>query len=172
MAFLAALNGALARLILGIAGACLVAMVLVVAWAVFGRFVLNDTPSWAEALALLLLGWVALGAAAAGVREGFHMGFETLRDQLPAPLQRGCLLVSDLVVLGFGAAMAWFGWDLAAGVWTARLPTLGLPGSVEYAPIVLGGVLITLFGLEHLLRRLAGLPPVAAAPDAALISDA
>jgi TRAP-type C4-dicarboxylate transport system permease small subunit len=151
----AALNAALARWAIMVSGAALTAMTAIVAWAVFGRFVLNDTPAWAEASALLLLAWVIMGAAAVGVREGFHMGFESLRELLPPGLQRAFLLVSDLVVTGFGAAMAWFGAELALGVWNASLPTLGLPGSVEYLPLVLGGLLIALFGTERLLGRRA-----------------
>lgn len=147
-----ALNAALATAAIRIAGVALVLMTLVVGWGVFGRFVLNDTPAWAEASALLLMGWVILGAAAVGVREGFHMGFDTLKAVLPPAVARLFERLSDLVITGFGAAMAWFGAELAAGVWNATLPTLGLPGSVEYLPLALGGVLIALFGLERLVH--------------------
>jgi len=141
------------RFALAVAGAALVAMTGVVAWAVFGRFVLNDTPVWAEQVALLLMGWVILGAAAAGVRAGFHMGFDSLRDLLPPALARACRALSDLVVTLFGAGMAWFGAELAWGVWDATLPALGLPGSVEYLPLILGGMLIAVFGAERLAGR-------------------
>lgn len=144
------------RLALWVAGAALVVMTVVVSWGVFGRFVLNDTPAWAEASAMLLMAWVILGAAAVGVREGFHMGFDTLKATLPGPLARLCDVLSDLVVTGFGAGMSWFGAELAWGVWDATLPTLGLPGSVEYLPLVLGGLLIALFGMERLLAHAAG----------------
>ena len=155
-----------------LAGVAMVAMVAIVAWGVFGRFVLNDTPAWAEASALLLLGWVILGAAAAGVREGFHMGFDTLRDVLPEPVTRLFRVVGDLVVTLFGVAMAWYGAELALEVWEATLPTLGLPGTVEYLPLVLGGVLITLFGLERLLAHaLTGHAPEGV-PEHTLLTDA
>jgi TRAP-type C4-dicarboxylate transport system permease small subunit len=147
---------ALARAALLLAGAAMLTMTGVVAWAVFGRFVLNDTPAWAEQTAMLLLGWVILGAAAAGVREGAHMGFEPLRDALPGPLARACLFASDLVVAGFGAAMLWFGAELAIGVWDDTLPTTGLPGGVKYLPIVAGGLLILVFGIERLVLRARG----------------
>ena len=29
-----------------------------VAWGVFGRYVLNDTPTWVEAMALWLMAWL------------------------------------------------------------------------------------------------------------------
>ena len=161
-----------ARGAIGIAGVALVAMVLIVAWGVFGRFVLNDTPAWAEASALLLLAWVILGAAAAGVREGFHMGFDTLREVLPEPVARLFRVLSDLVVTLFGAAMAWYGGDLALEVWNATLPTLGLPGTVEYLPLVMGGVLITLFGLERLLAHAVTGHAPGGMPDHTLLTDA
>ena len=144
---------ALARAALAVSGAAMVAMTAVVAWGVFGRFVLNDTPAWAEPAALLLMGWVIVGAAAVGVREGFHMGFDVLRQALPARLGGLFDVVGDAVVTLFGAAMAWFGADLALGVWEATLPTLGLPGAVEYLPLTLGGALIALFGLERLVAH-------------------
>ncbi|MBK1659308.1 TRAP transporter small permease [Paracraurococcus ruber] len=160
------------RIAILLSGIALVAMVLVVAWGVFGRFVLNDTPAWAEASALLLLAWVILGAAAAGVREGFHMGFDTLRDVLPAPVTRIFRVLSDLVVTVFGAAMAFYGADLALEVWDATLPTLGLPGTVEYLPLVVGGLLITLFGLERLLAHAVTGQAPAGVPEHTLLTDA
>ncbi|MDB5371875.1 MAG: transporter small permease [Belnapia sp.] len=159
----------LTRAALFVAGGALVVMTGVVAWGVFGRFVLNDTPAWAEASALLLMGWVILGAAAAGVREGFHMGFETLRDILPPPLALACKIASDAVIAIFGAAMAWYGADLALTVWDATLPTLGLPGTVEYLPVTLGGVLMALFGLERLVAHaVTGEAPVGLPADTVL----
>jgi TRAP-type C4-dicarboxylate transport system permease small subunit len=170
-AALAAILAPLARAAMLVAGVAMVAMTVVVGWGVFGRFVLNDTPAWAEASALLLMGWVILGAAAVGVREGFHMGFDTLREVLPAPLQRLFQALSDLVVTGFGAAMAWYGADLALGVWDATLPTLGLPGSVEYLPLALGGLLMALFGLERLVAHLSTGRAPAGLPEHAVITD-
>lgn len=160
------------HLCLGVAGVSLVLMTGVVSWSVFGRFVLNDTPAWADGTAMLLMGWVILGAAAAGVREGFHMGFDTLKACLPAPLGRACDVLSDLLVTLFGAGMAWFGADLALGVWDAALPAIGLPGAVEYLPLVLGGIMITLFGLERLSAHLAGAAAPSDTMPAPLVSDA
>jgi TRAP-type C4-dicarboxylate transport system permease small subunit len=174
MSLLAAVSAVLAlaqRIAIAVAGLAMVAMTAVVAWGVFGRFVLNDTPSWAEASALLLMGWVILGAAAVGVREGFHMGFDTLCEILPGPVQRVFQAVSDLVVTGFGAAMAWYGADLALGVWDATLPTLGLPGAVEYLPLVLGGLLMALFGIERLLAHLLTGHAPEGLPEHVVITD-
>ena len=169
---LSAVLDAVARAALVVSCAALLAMVAVVGWGVFGRFVLNDTPAWAEASALLLLGWVILGAAAVGVRENFHMGFGSLRDALPAPLARALDIASDAVVTVFGLAMLWYATDLAWTVWDATLPTLGLPGAVEYAPLALGGLLIALFGLERLVAHATTGRAPAGVPEHAVLTDA
>lgn len=147
---------ALSRGALWLAGICMLAMTAVVAWAVFGRFVLNDTPAWAEQAALLLLGWAILAAAATGVREGTHMGFDTLRETLPDAARRWTGVGADAVVMLFGAALAWWGGELAAGVWDDTLPTTGLPGGMKYVPLVLGGAVIAIFAAERVALRLAG----------------
>ena len=169
---LSAVLAVVSRATLAVSGVALVAMTVVVAWGVFGRFVLNDTPAWAEASALLLLGWVILGAAAVGVREGFHMGFGSLRDALPAPLARAFDVASDAVVTAFGAAMLWYATELALAVWNATLPTLGLPGAVEYAPLALGGLLITLFGAERLVAHVVTGRAPEGVPEHTILTDA
>ena len=100
------------------------------------------------------------------------MGFGSLRDALPAPLARALDIVSDAVVTAFGAAMLWYGADLAWGVWDATLPTLGLPGAVEYAPLALGGLLIALFGLERLVAHATTGRAPAGVPEHAVLTDA
>lgn len=162
MARLASALGLLSRCALWLAGFALLAMTVVVAWVIFGRFVLNDTPVWGEQVAMLLLGWLILAAAAAGVREGTHMGFDSLHQLLPTRAQLLCAAASDLVIAGFGACMVVFAAELAEGVWDNPLPTTGLPAGIEYMPMVLGGVLMTLFGLERFLARATGRP----CPDA------
>lgn len=169
--YAAVLDG-ICRVALFVSGGALLAMTVVVAYAVFGRFVLNDTPEWGEPAALLLMGWVIMGAAAVGVREGFHMGFDAVHQALPPALGRVCTVVSDLAITLFGACMAWFAGELAEGVADTTLPTLGINGAIEYLPAVLGGVMIALFGIERLLEHAAGrLAPADTHPQP-LISDA
>lgn len=153
---LSAALDAICRVALFVSGIALIAMTVIVAYAVFGRFVLNDTPAWAESASLLLMGWMIMGAAAVGVREGFHMGFDTLKSVLPAAIGRIFDVISDLCITAFGIGMAWFTGELALEVADTTLPTIGLNGAVEYVPLMLGGVLITLFGIERLLAHAAG----------------
>lgn len=148
-------SSALATLALWLSAVGLIGMTLAVAWQVFGRYVLNSTPTWTEALSIQLMGWFILLGAAVGVREGYHLGFDILRIALPGRPAKLMALVSHLVVLAFGLAMVWYSWDLVVGTWTATIPILGWPGGIDFLPLLGGGALISFFTLEHLYNLAA-----------------
>ena len=69
----------------------------------FGRYVLNNSPTWAENLALVLVLYVTLIAAAVGVRDAGHIGMESLLVLLPERVREPIELVIHVLVLLFGA---------------------------------------------------------------------
>jgi TRAP-type C4-dicarboxylate transport system permease small subunit len=133
------------------AGAGLIVMTLIIAWQVFARYVLNASPSWAEQAALLLMIWYVMFAAAAGVREGFHIRIAVVEDALSGKAQRFVRLLAHTSVALFGVAMTVWGCELTAATWEHVIPTLGLPRGVAYIPIPVAGVLIFLFSVEHII---------------------
>jgi TRAP-type C4-dicarboxylate transport system permease small subunit len=149
--------GAIARAALWLAATGLVLMTAFIAWQVFGRYVLNASPTWTEPLAVMLMGWFIFLGAAVGIRDGYHLSFDVLLYVLPDGAKRVLHTVSDLVVVAFGFGMAWFGSQLVVGTWDATLPSVGLPGGFAYMALVVGGALAVLFSLERLARRAAGL---------------
>jgi TRAP-type C4-dicarboxylate transport system permease small subunit len=150
------LNGLLATAALWLAAFGIVSMTVVVGWQVFGRYVLNDTPTWAEPMTLQLMGWFIILGAAVGVRESFHLGLDIVQHVVPARVARIMDGITYVLIAGFGAAMSWYSLELAIGTWAATLPVLGIPGGWDYMPQVAGGVLLFLFALERLLELLAG----------------
>ena len=70
---------------LGVSG--LVLLIAAVTWQVFGRYVLNNTPTWAESLSLLLVLYVTMFGVAVGVRDAGHIGLESLVSLLPESLR-------------------------------------------------------------------------------------
>jgi TRAP-type C4-dicarboxylate transport system permease small subunit len=140
-------------------GICLVLMTVVVAWQVFGRYVLGRTPTYAEALSVTLMGWFIFLGAAVGVRERYHLGFDVLLYFLPARAKIILRAISDAAIFAFGFGMTYYGIQLAASAWSALVPTLGVPGGVSYFPIIVGGALVCLFTVERSLQRLAGMNP-------------
>ena len=139
---------------LGIAG--LVAVICAVSWQVFGRYVLNNTPTWAESLALLLVIYVTMLGVAVGVRDSGHIGLESLLVLAPDWLRLKMEYLIHILVLGFGAAMAWNCGYLALSVWSYRLPTLWISEGWKYVPATVAGVLIVMFSIEHLIALAQG----------------
>ena len=150
--------GQLSTLALWAAGVALVAMTSIVAYQVFMRFVINASPSWTEAGAIMLVTWFVFLGAAVGVRENFHMGFDVLIYVLPPGAKPWLRAISDVCVFAFAFGMVFYGGELAIRYWSTRIPVLGLPTAVTYFPIVVSGVLMGLFSLERLLLRAAGEP--------------
>jgi TRAP-type C4-dicarboxylate transport system permease small subunit len=154
--------GALSRIVNRIATVALwsaaiglVAMTAAIAWQVFGRYVLNDSPHWTEPGSLLLMSWFILIGAAVGVRESDHLGFEIGLASAPPKLRRLMKATSFALITAFGLGMAWYGAKLSAGTWSAKMSGLPIPQGVDYLPLVLGGLLIALFALEKLLHLFA-----------------
>jgi TRAP-type C4-dicarboxylate transport system permease small subunit len=146
----------LSKLALMAAVAGLIAVVLCVQFQVVGRYVFNDTPTWAEALAMLLILFVTAFGVAVGVRDAGHIGLESLAALLPDKLRHKLELLIHALVALFGALMAKSGWLWATLKWNERKPMLNVPEGIDYVPIVIAGVLIVLFSIEHIVALLKG----------------
>ena len=148
----------LARCMVAIACVALVAMTLVEAWQVFARYVLNDSPSWTEPVALLLMSAAMMFGAAVGVRNEAHFGFFIL-VHVASPRVRAVLVsISRLMIIAIGVVLAYWGGVLLADGWDVRMAGAPLPQGLYFLPICLGGALIALFAFERLLAAPAAVP--------------
>jgi TRAP-type C4-dicarboxylate transport system permease small subunit len=139
------------RFVIVAAGAALVGLVAMMGWLVFGRYVLNDTPTWVERAATLSILCIALPVAAVGVRERFHLSVLGFREALPIGVQRWIAVGCDTLVGLFGFAMMVHSKELVDMVWTFRIPLLGISQGWTYVPLMVCGGLITLFAIEQVL---------------------
>ena len=151
-------TGVIARIAMWIAGIGLALMTALIAAQVFWRYVLNDSISWTEPASVMIMGWFIFLGTAVGIREGYHLSFDVLLYVLPNKLKLFLYSVSDVLVAGLGVGMVWYGWQLAAKTAANKLPSLGISGAFDFAPLVGGGFLIVLFSIERVFRRAAGLP--------------
>ena len=139
-----------------VAGIGLVAMSIIVLWQVILRFILNWNNSWTEVTAVMVMSWFIFLGAAVGVRENYHLGFDVLLYVLPKGSKKVLRTISDIVVLGFAIGMIIYGITLMRLQWTERMPSLGISGAFRYLPLTVGGVLISLFSVERIVLRWAG----------------
>jgi TRAP-type C4-dicarboxylate transport system permease small subunit len=139
------------RLVITVAGIALVGLVAMMGWLVFGRYVLNDTPTWVERAATLSILCIALPVAAVGVRERFHLAVLGFRETLPIGAQRWIAVGCDTAVGFFGLMMMLHSRELVEMVWRFRIPLLGISQGWTYVPLMVSGGLITLFAIEQVL---------------------
>lgn len=153
---LTAFNGLVARYCMYAAVVGLLVIVGIVFYQVFGRYVLNSSPTWTESLALVLVLYVTLIAAAVGVRDAGHIGMESLLVLAPAVWRERVELLIHVLTLTFGAAMAYNGWVLGQSVASYQIPNLAISEAARYVPLVISGVLIVLFSIEHIIALVKG----------------
>lgn len=137
------------------ASVALLVLIVTFGWLVFGRYVLNVTPTWVEQLALLLICYIAFLGAAAGVRDDTHLGVTLFREMLPLGLQKIVMVLIDFILAGFGMIMFLAGVELMQFGWDSMLPMLDIPESFRTLAITLCGCLVFLHaGARGLIRTL------------------
>lgn len=147
---------ALSKLSLMLAVVGLILVVLGVQYQVVGRYIFNDTPTWAEGLSLLLVLYVTAFGLAVGVRDAGHIGLESMVSLLPERWQHRIEILIHALVALFGVLMVQSGWQWTVAKWHETKPLLGVPDSVDYIPLIIAGALIVLFSIEHIVALLRG----------------
>lgn len=141
----------LAQATIAIAAASLCVLVLVLAWQVIGRYVLNESPGWTEPVALILMSVAALFGAAVAVRRESHFNFPTLVESAP-PLLRDILKAgARLIAVASGIALAYYGGFLMSDSWSVPMAGAPAPEGLAYIGVCLGGALIAIFAFERLI---------------------
>jgi TRAP-type transport system small permease protein len=138
-----------------LASCAMVVLLITFGWLVFGRYVLNETPTWVEQLALVLVGYITFLGAAAGVHENSHLGVDMFRDMLGVRARTVVKIAVDAVLALFGLLMLLAAIDLMRFGWDTLLPMLNVPEGVRTFSEVCCGALIFLFaGARAILTTL------------------
>jgi len=141
------------RLVTGIS---LVVLTVIFGWLVFGRYVLNSTPTWVEQVSLLLVMVIAFLGAAVGVHENTHLSVLMLRNSVSKRVRAVLVVITDIIMAVFGGLMLWYGAKLTIFKWGSLIPLLQLPEGLRSLPLTIGGGLILLFSIGHLVRLALG----------------
>jgi TRAP-type C4-dicarboxylate transport system permease small subunit len=147
-------NSVLAKLsqaTLYVACVAIVGVAIVEGWQVFARYVLNNSPSWTEPVALLLMSTAMMGGAAYGVRGNRHFGFFMLVDYARPAIARVLRWIPLLIAFGVGVIFFVAGGHLVLESWDFPMAGAPLPQGVVYLPISVGGALIAVFAAERMV---------------------
>lgn len=134
-----------------LSGVSLLVMTVVVPFAIFMRYVLNDGAPWPEPLAILCMVTFTFVGAAVSYRAGAHIAVSMLTDRLPAGLQRIAARVTDLLMLVICGFILWYSTLLCMQLWQQPIAEFSLLSAGQsYLPVPLGAGLTLLFVLERL----------------------
>ena len=139
-----------------LAGVSLVVLTVIFSWLVFGRYVLNATPTWVEQAALLLIMIIAFMGAAVGIHEHSHLSVTVLRRSVAPRVRLVFVAMTDLLLAGFGLLMLVYGAQLTVFKWGSSIPLIQLPEGLRSLPLTISGGLVLVFSLGHLLRLALG----------------
>jgi TRAP-type C4-dicarboxylate transport system permease small subunit len=142
----------------------LVAIVLITAANVFGRYILNSPIFWAEELCTRFMMTMGILAAACGVSMHSHMIIEIFTMRAPERVRGFIGKVAEVFMVLIGLIMM-VGGIARAEVslrFYSELPATGLPTSVQDFAIPVAGLLITYASLANLFGSRRDNPLVAA----------
>jgi TRAP-type C4-dicarboxylate transport system permease small subunit len=143
----------LAQIATALASVMIVVLIVIFGWLVYGRYILNATPTWVEQAALLMVVWITFLGAAVGVRRKTHLSVDFIRDALPGPLRGAALIIASCALLFFGAMLAWQGYVMFDRTARRDIPLIGISEGWRAVPVIIGGTMIFLFSLDDLARR-------------------
>lgn len=139
----------LAGICVTVAGVGLVTLIVIFGGLVWGRYLMNDTATSGERLALILVVWITFLGAAAGVRTQSHLSIDVVREMMPPALR---VPLHWLVLAG----MLVFGVVLAESLWPRRVPMLGITEGIRALPVAICGALTAVFTLYQAVALATG----------------
>jgi TRAP-type C4-dicarboxylate transport system permease small subunit len=124
---------------------------MIFGWLVYGRYVLNSTPTWVEQVSLLLIVLIGFLGASVGIYRKTHLGVSYFKDHSPRPIRRFFEFASYIMLGVFGALMMYYSYGLMLFKWGSEIPLLGISEGFRAIPIMLCGGLTMLYCIGHVI---------------------
>lgn len=131
-------------------------LLLLLNYAVFARFVLNDSVSWGEELPAHILAMLTFIGAAYLTRINEHLGFDAVLRVLPERLKFIVTCGNLILMGGFGGLLAYYGGIAALSFGDRQLISIDLSMAFFRGAMPVGGALITLFCCIRLAKLSTG----------------
>ncbi len=154
MKYLSCFNNILEKIFIFLSSVGLCLMTIIIAWQIFGRYVLDHSPAWSTALSMLLMVYIVLLMIAVGVRHRFHLRLWIGLDFLGEPYKRYLMIFNYFLVLLFGIYLLIYGINLFILTHQQILAILSISRSVNYVSLIISGFGIVVFSLEHIIELL------------------
>ncbi len=146
---LEAVNGRVARVGRAVAAGLLLVMLVVVLVQVVFRYLLNNSLSWSEEVAKVLMIWLTLLVAPWAYRTGLKIRIGLFRDVMPWTMRHGLDVVLSAIVFWILGVLLIESFDLVTRGLEARASTVPVPTAVFYAILPVGFLALMAVAVEQ-----------------------
>ena len=150
-------------------------ILMLLGFAVFSRYVLNDSITWAEEVIRFAFIWMFFLAMGEVSRTGTHLALDLVPSLIHGAPKKILNVFIELANIVFLAILAYYTWRVAKVNMMQKSPALLIPYGCIYMAIPVGSVIMSLFGLQRIYFLLSGNSAVqsqTAAAVAAAVDDA
>jgi TRAP-type C4-dicarboxylate transport system permease small subunit len=138
------------------AALCLIVLTLLVVAQVVLRYGFGGVPFFTEEVARYAMVWMALLAAAVGVRESSHIRIDFVPDAIRTVSPRARLVLDailDVIALTVFLVLLWYGVDMTLFAASQTSEGLRISLSYPYAAVPVSFLFATLFAFLRLAQR-------------------
>lgn len=126
------------------------------------RYATGSSLQWANEVPELLFPWLVMAGVVLAAQHGAHIATTFLMEALPDRARRVVAAGSWLVVAGLYATLAVATLRMLEVAHDEKSPILQLPGSITYACVMVGMVLMAVLALQSAWRAWWAAPAAAA----------
>lgn len=130
-------------------------MIVSLVLGVFFRYVMQDSLTWSDEVAMLCFSWLIFLTGALMVRENGHVRIELLEAVMPERFYRWLDQVVWIVIALVGVYMAWTGFQFLSLTMGQTSPAIRYPLWARDGSLPVGGILITLYALLNINSKSA-----------------
>ena len=166
MNFLELLDRFTALLVAVVRWVCIVlasVLFIIVVVAIIARYGFGQAVSWTEEVPRYLLIWISFLAAAVGVIQRDHVGFDVLFNALPRPIRRTLAVILSALIFGFGWIVFRYGITFVQDFGSDLMETIPFTNYWYYPAMPISGFLIMVFAFKLIVDEIVR-------PDAAAIT--
>lgn len=127
------------------------------------RYATGTSVQWGSELPELLFPWLVMAGVVLAAQSGAHIATVFLMEALPMRLRRPLAASAWLVVAALYATLAGATWRLLPIVHDEKSPILGVPGSITYACVMGGMVMLAVLALQSAWKAWTVVPQPASA---------
>ena len=141
----------LLRLTQAIVVIMLLTIVVVLSAQIVARYLFEAPLVWSEELVLILLLWITFLGSALCLNLRGHISIDFVVQKMPEHIQRAAQLFTAILMVVFCAVLVYGGWLMIQATSGSITPGLKVSVAWHYGGTLVGGALMLLSAIEHLV---------------------